>query len=292
MTTDQPGSIAAPSPAPVRAFTLIELLVVVAIIAILIGILLPSLAGARETARSMQCLSQQRQLGLAVQFYSSDFDGRIPPHNTIDRRLVDPNSPGGGANVAWCWAQVAGDIDLAFRNGSLSRYLSDIAAIAGCPSWDTPQSAIDWGVATPFFNAYALPLVVHYGYNGRMLGLNRGGGIWAPYRIAEIFQPARTILFADSGQLSANLSQSRDLSVWPQWEMQPAARDALGRVLGGRTVHARHGSGRANVLWADGHASSSEVTLAFSTERERWFGIGTIDPTPGDGPSNEYWKGK
>ncbi len=54
------------------AFTLIELLVVVAVIALLIAILLPALAGARASARRTLCLSNQRQLGLALQLYVND----------------------------------------------------------------------------------------------------------------------------------------------------------------------------------------------------------------------------
>lgn len=70
-----PGSHGSGGPA---GFTLIELLVVIAIIAILAGLLLPALSRAQQSARSVQCLSQMRQIGLAVRLYADDHDDAFP----------------------------------------------------------------------------------------------------------------------------------------------------------------------------------------------------------------------
>src|SRR5437870_1463247 len=74
-----------------EAFTLVELLVVIAIIALLVAILFPALQRARQSAQSLMCMSNQRQLGLSLIMYSQDWKGAILPWNPWN---VYPAPPG------------------------------------------------------------------------------------------------------------------------------------------------------------------------------------------------------
>jgi len=92
-----------------RGFTLIELLVVIAIIAILAAILFPVFAQAREQARKASCLSNMKQMGLAVDMYAQNYDEMMPPYwdATYDFAASDPaiRKKADGAwhvNYLWC----------------------------------------------------------------------------------------------------------------------------------------------------------------------------------------------
>ena len=78
------GSTKGAGTAPVDGFTLVELLVVIAITSVLAALLLPALSRAKETARRTACISNLRQVNLAVRFYADDCSDCLPV-------LPDPN---------------------------------------------------------------------------------------------------------------------------------------------------------------------------------------------------------
>ena len=76
-----------------KAFTLIELLVVIAIIAILAAILFPVFAQAKAAAKKTQCLSNGRQIGMALIMYIGDYDDRYPQeHPSTSNPVLDDNN--------------------------------------------------------------------------------------------------------------------------------------------------------------------------------------------------------
>jgi len=126
------------------AFTLIELLVVIAIIAILAAILFPVFAKAREKARQTMCLSNEKQLGLAMMQYVQDFD-EVYPFGLLDKgpAVVGGGSmPGTGAG----WA------------GAISPYTKS-TKVFSCPSDPTPSVGSGPTIALPISYAlnYLLP---------------------------------------------------------------------------------------------------------------------------------------
>jgi prepilin-type N-terminal cleavage/methylation domain-containing protein/prepilin-type processing-associated H-X9-DG protein len=92
-----------------RGFTLIELLVVIAIIGILASMVFPVFARARESARKAVCLSNVKNIALAVQMYLADNNDRlVPSEHNMEARLYFASSPGAGGDNwfvdddGWC----------------------------------------------------------------------------------------------------------------------------------------------------------------------------------------------
>jgi prepilin-type N-terminal cleavage/methylation domain-containing protein/prepilin-type processing-associated H-X9-DG protein len=104
-------------------FTLVELLVVIGIIALLISILLPSLSRAREQGKQVKCLSNLRQLGMALVTYTNENKGRYPFHADI----------GGMYPEDWIFWQASRDL----KESALYRHVgSSDPEVFRCPSDD------------------------------------------------------------------------------------------------------------------------------------------------------------
>ena len=124
------------------AFTLIELLVVIAIIAILAAMLMPALQQARERGRTASCISNMKQLGLAVQMYQRDFNDWSMPFDFL------------GSSTTW--------------GTGLLRYKYTIHKALDCPTYSggAPNPALSLNSAKEWTVSAYSP----YGYNYRWLG--------------------------------------------------------------------------------------------------------------------------
>jgi prepilin-type N-terminal cleavage/methylation domain-containing protein len=160
-----------------RAFTLIELLVVIAIIAILAAVLFPVFARAREKARQSACLSNLKQMGVAIQMYTQDYDERVPM--SADQL-----------------AQNAGDGWLSFWFGKIQPYVKN-QGIFNCPSSDI------------FKGNFASNTTYEYGANScvmvgwRTFGWDSQNSICKGFdqgtlRLAEADEPSRVALLSDT----------------------------------------------------------------------------------------------
>ncbi|WP_432800029.1 type II secretion system protein [Poriferisphaera sp. WC338] len=116
------------------AFTLIELLVVISIIALLIAILLPALAKARETAQSIQCASNVKQIGYAIILYDNDYDSLPGPiYSGVKHPTATiPPSKSYLTNEAYLGAYLS-ELQVP-TGGSLSTPAGEEGGIFACPS--------------------------------------------------------------------------------------------------------------------------------------------------------------
>ncbi len=212
-----------------QAFTLVELLVVVAIIALLISILLPSLGRAKEVTRRVMCLSNMRQMATAAHSYATVSDDSFPI------AYYFKVSPGLFVSYAWDFNSTKdwGTGKTRIEPGLLWCG-AGVMEIQQCPSF---RGAANW-LEDPYTG---------YNYNTSYVGHGSGESIVSPVKTADVRNPAGCALFGD-GQYAGGANKFMR-APWP------SAGDAgfFGRAAG--TQGFRH-LGKTNVAFCDGHAVS------------------------------------
>jgi prepilin-type processing-associated H-X9-DG protein/prepilin-type N-terminal cleavage/methylation domain-containing protein len=241
-----------------RAFTIVELLVVISIIAIMIALLLPTIAASREAARSTLCQSNLRQIVTACINYTDDWQGYWPPA-AVDIVRYDLNR--------WEGTRPNQSTPFNFAGSCLLPYLRT-TAITACPDF---QPAVTSGPLA--FEAAA----GGYGYNQAYLGssLNIPAVQTSQYihtvaaldqfvsnvpaKMNMIAHPSDKIAFTDAAMGNAGNTLIEYSFAEPPllWDSTFNTYDASSP-----SIHFRHRND-ANVAWADGHVTSELFTWTY-----------------------------
>jgi prepilin-type N-terminal cleavage/methylation domain-containing protein/prepilin-type processing-associated H-X9-DG protein len=214
------------------SFTLIELLVVIAIIAILAALLMPGLKGAREKAKSMECVNNLRQIAIALLQYSDDSGGILPKY--WDNSPIHDLAFGGDNKAAWV-----------FR---LEPYL-------GAFRIRQPSSFNEFH---PTFRCKAAYPIVKSSLNGEvtmyMINANLATHtLTVNPMIAQVRNPSRIILVADSAVSSPGAAPGQD----PRWWFGIHGGDYEAYPFDYPLMYTRHAYlATVNCSFLDGHAET------------------------------------
>jgi len=182
-----------------RAFTLIELLVVIAIIAILAAILFPVFAQARESARKTSCLSNIKEISLAMTMYVQDYDERFPVWvNEVNGNCTpcqDVGGPGYGLpdpddpNVILLYTGWDKMIAPYVKNRGIFQCPDNYGPGGGYGSGGKGGSGNNGNNATG---------VLNYSINSRISGRNWESWV-TPAKLASVTWPAQAIMISENG---------------------------------------------------------------------------------------------
>ena len=212
-----------------KAFTLVELLVVIAIIAMLMAILMPSLAKARRQAKQIYCLNNLRQLAIAATNYTISNDGYYP----ISRYTETIGAV--GYEYCWDFSRVSEAGQSKIVPGILWQG-EKIEKVQSCPSY---KGSDNWW-SVPFTG---------YNYNTSYIGHGPGQSIETPAKVTHVKRPVSCALFGD-GQYAGGANKfMRSPLIWK-------GDDEFNIRVSG-TQGFRHNE-MTNVAWCDGHADSQK----------------------------------